>query len=315
MKCPKCGYISFDYNQVCPKCTKDITAEQSRMNIPSYKPDPPSLLGSLTGDASDSSMGLRTGALEREEGFIPEDSQVFESTELPFEDSPDREIHIDVMPQEGVHFQSEESSEEPSVEMEDLVLDDIDIGAPETEQVTADEIASSDLEDLSGDEIEIAFDEEVAVGGEVTDSEVEKAGQEEYIRPDDSPTIMDIEETELFDEGQDLETALEPEGGLPPGIELKDEESEAPVKPEEISLEDLEGLLSVSETENEIGEEPEAEKELVTDSTGEEEELMIDLDDFLLDESVSQAKTEQEEIQLDTSEINTSENDNKEVEQ
>ena len=47
MKCPKCSYISFDYNEVCPKCNKDISAEQRRMNHPTFKPSPPFLLGSL----------------------------------------------------------------------------------------------------------------------------------------------------------------------------------------------------------------------------------------------------------------------------
>lgn len=51
MKCPKCNYMSFDYNQVCPKCNKDISAEQQKMNLPTYKPSPPFLLGSLMGEA------------------------------------------------------------------------------------------------------------------------------------------------------------------------------------------------------------------------------------------------------------------------
>ena len=49
MKCSKCGYTSFDYNQVCPKCNKDITSERESLNLPSYRPNPPSLLGALTG--------------------------------------------------------------------------------------------------------------------------------------------------------------------------------------------------------------------------------------------------------------------------
>ncbi len=51
MKCPKCGYVSFDHHQVCPKCSKDVLAEQRRLNLPDYKPDPPSFLGALTGES------------------------------------------------------------------------------------------------------------------------------------------------------------------------------------------------------------------------------------------------------------------------
>ncbi len=54
MKCPKCNYVSFDYNQVCPKCNKDISAEQQRMNLPTYRPSPLSLLGGLTGEPGQS---------------------------------------------------------------------------------------------------------------------------------------------------------------------------------------------------------------------------------------------------------------------
>ncbi len=61
MKCPKCGYISFDYNQVCPKCNKDIGKEQEKLNLPGFKPDPPYLLEALTGAASASRIGLEAG--------------------------------------------------------------------------------------------------------------------------------------------------------------------------------------------------------------------------------------------------------------
>jgi hypothetical protein len=50
MKCPKCGYVSFDHHQVCPKCSKDVLAEQRRLNLPDYEPDPPFFLRALTGE-------------------------------------------------------------------------------------------------------------------------------------------------------------------------------------------------------------------------------------------------------------------------
>ena len=45
MKCPKCGYISFDSNLECPKCRSDISIEQRKLNLPPFKPTPPLLLG------------------------------------------------------------------------------------------------------------------------------------------------------------------------------------------------------------------------------------------------------------------------------
>jgi len=50
MKCPRCGFISFDYNQACPKCGNDLSRERELMNFPSYTPKPLTLLGALTGN-------------------------------------------------------------------------------------------------------------------------------------------------------------------------------------------------------------------------------------------------------------------------
>lgn len=47
MKCPKCDYISFDYNDACPKCGNSLAAERTEMNLPDFKPAPPFLLGAL----------------------------------------------------------------------------------------------------------------------------------------------------------------------------------------------------------------------------------------------------------------------------
>jgi hypothetical protein len=53
MKCPKCSYISFDYNERCPKCNKDLAPEQRKRNLVAFKHNPPFFLGSLTGEVTD----------------------------------------------------------------------------------------------------------------------------------------------------------------------------------------------------------------------------------------------------------------------
>ncbi len=53
MKCPKCGYISFDYNRSCPKCNEDMSTERAKLNLSDYKSDPPFLLGALTGELNE----------------------------------------------------------------------------------------------------------------------------------------------------------------------------------------------------------------------------------------------------------------------
>ena len=54
MKCPKCGYVSFDYNESCPKCDEDIRTERTKLNLSDYRADPPFLLGALTGGVNES---------------------------------------------------------------------------------------------------------------------------------------------------------------------------------------------------------------------------------------------------------------------
>ena len=82
IRCPKCGYVSFDYNQVCPKCSKDISAEQEKLNFFPFRPDPPSLLGALTGEANESHVGLRTGGAGGYESMAPDDSMVLDDSAL-----------------------------------------------------------------------------------------------------------------------------------------------------------------------------------------------------------------------------------------
>jgi 4-hydroxy-3-methylbut-2-en-1-yl diphosphate synthase IspG/GcpE len=102
MKCPKCGYISFDYNEVCPKCNKNIAALRDKMSLPSYKAAPLSMLKALTGEASDTDADISvqvsddtTSVLEEEEGLSLEDSQAIEAMEKTFKDSQEFDMQLE----------------------------------------------------------------------------------------------------------------------------------------------------------------------------------------------------------------------------
>ena len=58
MKCPKCNYTSFDYNQVCPKCGNDNAEEQTRLKLSPNKPNPPFFLASLVGMADSKNLEI-----------------------------------------------------------------------------------------------------------------------------------------------------------------------------------------------------------------------------------------------------------------
>jgi hypothetical protein len=73
MKCPKCGYISFDYNQRCPKCNKDLGPEQKKRNLVIFKHNPPFFLGSLTGEANNVDAPPGAGMVDDFEALEEED--------------------------------------------------------------------------------------------------------------------------------------------------------------------------------------------------------------------------------------------------
>jgi hypothetical protein len=97
MKCPKCGYISFDYNLTCPKCDRDISAEQEKLNLPSFRPDTPALLGALTGEHDESRGERAPGSSEIDmagnaEITFDEESSHFDSGEVSLPEAGDFEL-------------------------------------------------------------------------------------------------------------------------------------------------------------------------------------------------------------------------------
>ena len=227
MRCPKCGYISFDYNHECPKCNKDVSTEVAKVGLPSYKPNPPSLLGALTGEANESNVGFEldpSSSLEITKDMgdvVLSDSSVLETDGVELEEAG----------VESVDFSHEDSTMDVD---DDLELDLDDTGELEEESLEIDEplATESELDDtgeLEDDSLEI--DEPLAMESELDDSE-ELALDE----PDDSqetvePTLIEP------DQGDSLEFELDD------SIEGLDEQP-TPAEPQqedsmEINLDDI----------------------------------------------------------------------------
>jgi hypothetical protein len=83
MKCPKCRYVSFDYNQVCPMCEKDLMAVRNSLNLPDFRPNPPFLLGILTGDAEQGEFEPGFDAFTHITDIEGEDLELHLETEIP----------------------------------------------------------------------------------------------------------------------------------------------------------------------------------------------------------------------------------------
>jgi len=63
MRCPKCGYVSFDYLSRCKKCSRDLADARRTLNLIDAKPAVPFLLGSLVGAAVQDSGRERLSGL------------------------------------------------------------------------------------------------------------------------------------------------------------------------------------------------------------------------------------------------------------
>jgi hypothetical protein len=288
MKCPKCGYISFDYNDACPKCNKDISVEREKMNLPSYIPNPPSLLTALTGEGNEPEFDLKIESaesiesIEQEISLSPEDSQAIEAMEEAFKDSQELEIELDT------GREDKEKMPREKVELSGLAPEISDTEIP-------DDIRSPDLAEPSPeDSEEIGLPHEVRAGGEeialekdilLEDSEtglpqVGKGARDDVDLEGDLPAskIPKTGKTSVFDPLKIDEESdsfdLEDLSGGKPGRSV---DADFSLEAKDEALLDLEGLDSILD-ESVEGLEP-------SGSTGEgkDENLSLDLESLELD--------------------------------
>jgi len=195
MKCPKCRYVSFDYNEVCPKCNKDLTSERKKMNLPDYKPNPPFLLGALTGDLSDSGFGIKVGAVTDTGGVEIEDLEMHLDTKAPQEATKPSGA-AEVLELDSQDSRTEIDLEEPS----ELQFEQKDKERLLKQEEEPDEDLSLDLGDLSLDEetpLVEATQEETSYGtSELVTSEIDKKKLGVSKDQEDSELELDLEESE-----------------------------------------------------------------------------------------------------------------------
>jgi hypothetical protein len=186
MKCPKCGYTSFDHHDNCPRCRKDIAAERHRLNLPAFTPNPPYLLGPLSGEMGAKKIGLETEQmapplmLGPDHLAGPEDSQALQAMEMAFETDQGTQIPLETPAMQDVSRQvSVEPLQDPGLEKDlvgidllDLSLEDLEPPSSLTvEDVTPDDVAeidfSSDALSLAGDEL-VDLDDDLLFGEDDT---------------------------------------------------------------------------------------------------------------------------------------------------
>ena len=148
MKCPKCNFISFDYNDACPKCSKDLTHERDLMGLPSYKPKPLSLLAPLnaynseiTGDMTrDTQPRLAKETMDN----VPEELLI--SLDDLSDDEP--------VP---IQMESDPTQAEPEQKIDDEII--LDLGLPNFEEAKSQKDDSWDPEAVEEIMADIEFDD------------------------------------------------------------------------------------------------------------------------------------------------------------
>jgi hypothetical protein len=248
MKCPKCGYVSFDYNQTCPKCNKDISTVQEKLNIPAFKPDPPSLLGALVGPRETDAHLNASGeipVIQQETEISLGDPSAGPSDGAGLGDSQelDLSLELDADQAQGV--------EPPAVEQ----------GEPE---VTGLQTESGEIEGISLNESAVF-------------PSPAPSGKKEEIKEESEEIPFDLEEIAIEsgksggDAGGGADEKIE--------IELADltlEDAEDDLKLEPVSPQEEQGVLDIGSLSLESQEEPGTEKK---------EEIALSLEDLQVNET------------------------------
>jgi len=147
MKCPKCSFISFDYNDACPKCGKDLTHERDLMDLPSYKPralspvDPLNTYTDIPGDTTgDGQPPLAEEAMD----------DVSEELLISLDDlSDDEPVPIQI--------ESDPTQAEPEQKIDDEII--FDLSLPNSEEAKSKKDDTLDPEAVEEIVADIEFDD------------------------------------------------------------------------------------------------------------------------------------------------------------
>ncbi len=140
MRCPKCGYISFDHVETCSKCKKDISAQSEQLSGTILMAEAPSYLRFDTTESDGMGVGRGIDVSPDEPTFRADSSVTEKNEELEISD----EIEFDFPEEDSGSFEAA-GQDEP--EDFDLPLNDDD---DEIEIVMEEESSDTPQVDFSG---------------------------------------------------------------------------------------------------------------------------------------------------------------------
>lgn len=241
MRCPKCGYISFDQQQSCKKCSADLTAVTAALAGTGLQTGAAFFLASvLAGEsaAEEREFDLAEMTIEEEDAGEPETAA---DEEVPV---------VDLAPfameeRQGGEEEKEEltlAAEEEGISFSLPEEEGIALSLPEeTEEAeTVEEVPAAAEEDLAGS-IDFSLGEEGPepnVADLLMDREAPaRSVESEAVAEEEGGIAFEMEETATPPKKLELEEAEEEEGGidfdlgLMPEIEMEEIPTEKPEPP------------------------------------------------------------------------------------
>ena len=209
MRCPKCGYVSFDHLNSCMKCSRDLADCRQDLNLLDFKPEVPFLLGSLVGEME--------GVGAQQALSLTQETEL-ELGGLGMSDLSSSGGSIDMGEMESPSAES--GSDE--VSLSEIALDDLEtieassLGDAGGEELQLDDLAELNSESTKEEEgflgLEIEPDEE-SLGGLEDEISLEPEAPAEAAPADPGAALeLDLNEDDLSALAKELEDQLVPEG-------------------------------------------------------------------------------------------------------
>jgi hypothetical protein len=193
MRCPKCGYVSFDYLPKCKKCSRDLTDVRQLLNLLDLKPAVPFLLGSLVGE------GHEGGGQRAPLSLSQETDLEFAGLDMGGSESPEETMDLEGLEATvDIGSLGAEDGAEPEAASLDLSLEDLGEKGEEEGKVPQED------EGFLG--LEIALDEDESPGNLAALAESEMDSGSAAQAPGDE---LELEELTFGEEEHAKESELE----------------------------------------------------------------------------------------------------------
>ncbi|MFP3982734.1 MAG: hypothetical protein ACLFV2_03480 [Desulfurivibrionaceae bacterium] len=201
MRCPKCGYISFDQQKTCANCSRDLQEFMREFNGTGMKAEKTSFLDSLIADSGEQSVPGRNS----EEGGEKEDpsQEEFYFDEVPAagEEGTGIEFSLDEEEEEV----EEKSTEDSAPGDQKTAGEDLDFGEVGSLEIGSEEAPAGD-EDVPEEEEPLPPEEpdfKLQLESDIMEEEPDEEGLE-Y-------DLEDIDMSDLVIEGEEEEGAADQE--------------------------------------------------------------------------------------------------------